>query len=136
MDWGATKSRRHFDEQRKNIPNQTKSLIAMADLAKACRSVVLNSPDLLIDIGAIINKSWIYKRYFSSSVTSLMIDDLIARANKAGAISSKIAGAGGGGFLYVLANQSDHQIVRDALSEKSVIKLNYCPFGAKVLVLI
>ena len=124
-----------LDEQRKNIPSQTESLLVMTELARACRSVVLNSPDLLMDLGEIINKSWIYKRKFSSSVTSLMIDDLIERASKAGAISTKIAGAGGGGFLYVLANPSDHQIVSDALFESSVVTLNYCPFGAKVLVL-
>lgn len=123
-------------EQQNNIPSQTESLIAMTELANACRSVVLDSPDLLIDIGEIINKSWIYKRNFATSVTSSMLDHCIARALKAGAIGSKIAGAGGGGFLYVLANRNYHQIVSDALSEMSAVTFNYCPVGAKVLVAI
>ena len=121
-------------DQKKNIPKRIDSLLEMTDLATACRSAVLYSKDMLGDIGSIINQSWAHKRNFASSVTSSKIDDGIACALKAGAIGSKIAGAGGGGFLYVLAYGVDHKAVTEALAGMVPVKFNYCPSGSKVLV--
>ena len=63
-----------------------------------------------------------------------MITDGVARAIRSGAIGSKIAGAGGGGFLYVLAKKEDQENVARSLSDMSPVSFKYSPFGARVLI--
>ena len=123
-----------LSEQQRNIPNRIDSLIEMSDLAGKCRDVFLNSEKLVTDVAEIINQSWVHKRDFASTISSTFLDDGVDRARRSGALGSKIAGAGGGGFLYVLAKLSDQIKVGEALSEMSAVSFNYSPTGAKVLV--
>ena len=121
-------------EQQKNIPDRIDSLIYMSRLAIRCRDVILNSENLVSEIGEIINTSWVHKRNFASTISSDLLDDGVARAINSGAIGSKIAGAGGGGFLYVLAKKEDQENVARSLSDMSPVSFKYSPFGARVLI--
>lgn len=123
-----------LSEQQKNIPDRIDSLIEMSKLAIRCREVILNSEKLVSEIGEIINMSWVHKRNFASTISSDLLDDGVARAINSGAIASKIAGAGGGGFLYVLAKEVDQENVVRSLSDMSPVSFNYSPFGARVLI--
>ena len=123
-----------LSEQQKNIPERIDSLIEMSKLALRCREVILNSEELVSEIGEIINMSWVHKRNFASTISSDLIDDGVARAIRSGAIGSKIAGAGGGGFLYVLAKKVDLENVVRSLSDMSPVSFDYSPFGARVLI--
>ena len=122
-----------LSEQQKNIPNRIDSLVEMSDLARKCRDIFLNSEKLVTDVAEVINESWVHKRDFASTISSTLLDAGIDRALKSGALGSKIAGAGGGGFLYVLAKKSDQIKVIEALSEMSAVSFKYCATGAKVL---
>jgi D-glycero-alpha-D-manno-heptose-7-phosphate kinase len=121
-------------EQQKNIPARIDSLIEMARLANKCRDVFLNSEKVVSEVAEILNLSWVHKRDFASTVTSDLLDDGVARAIKSGALGSKIAGAGGGGFLYVLAEKAHQNRVRESLSDMSPVSFNYSPSGARILV--
>jgi D-glycero-alpha-D-manno-heptose-7-phosphate kinase len=121
-------------EQQKNIPDRIDSLIDMSRLAIRCRDVILNSENHVSEIGEIINTSWVHKRNFASTISSDLLDDGVARAINSGAIGSKIAGAGGGGFLYVLAKKEDQENVARSLSDMSPVSFKYSPFGARVLI--
>jgi D-glycero-alpha-D-manno-heptose-7-phosphate kinase len=123
-----------LSEQQKNIPERIDSLIEMSKLALRCREVILNSEELVSEIGEIINMSWVHKRNFASTISSDLLDDGVARAIRSGAIGSKIAGAGGGGFLYVLAKKVDQENVVRSLSDMSPVSFDYSPFGARVLI--
>ena len=120
-------------EQQKNIPSQIEALKEMTELAKSCRLSFLNSENLVGDIASIVNQGWAYKRNYASTVSSSTLEDGIARAIAAGAHGAKIAGAGGGGFLYVLARDRDKESVTKALSPMSPVSFQYCQFGSKVL---
>jgi len=121
-------------EQRRNIPERIDSLIEMSKMAAKCREVFLNSEKLVSDIAEIVNMGWIHKRNFASTISSDALDDGVARAIKSGALGSKIAGAGGGGFLYVLAEKADQNKVIESLSDMSSVSFKYSPSGARVLV--
>ena len=125
-----------LSEQQKNIPDRIDSLIDMSRLAIRCRDVILNSENHVSEIGEIINTSWVHKRNFASTISSDLLDDGVARAINSGAVGSKIAGAGGGGFLYVLAKKADQENVASSLSDMSPVSFNYSPLGARVLILI
>ena len=120
-------------EQQKNIPSQIEALKEMTELAKSCRLSFLNSENLIGDIASIVNQGWARKRNYASTVSSTVLDDGIARAIAAGAHGAKIAGAGGGGFLYVLAHERDKESITKALSSMSPVSFQYCQFGSKVL---
>jgi D-glycero-alpha-D-manno-heptose-7-phosphate kinase len=120
-------------EQQKNIPSQIEALKEMTELAKSCRLSFLNSENLIGDIASIVNQGWAYKRNYASTVSSSTLEDGIERAIAAGAHGAKIAGAGGGGFLYVLASDRDKESVTKALSPMSPVSFKYCQFGSKVL---
>ena len=120
-------------EQQKNIPSQIEALKEMTELAKSCRLSFLNSENLVGDIASIVNQGWALKRNYASTVSSSILEGGIARALAAGAYGAKIAGAGGGGFLYVLASNRDKDLVNNALSPMSPVNIQYCRFGSKVL---
>jgi len=121
-------------EQQENIPQRVDSLMEMSKLAGKCREVFLNSENLLADVAEIINRGWVHKRNFASTVSSDRLDDGVTRAIKSGALGSKIAGAGGGGFLYVLVRNEDQDKVSESLSDMSSVSFRYSPSGARVLV--
>ena len=121
-------------EQQRNIPDQIESLHRVSELAERCRELFLNSNNLVIDVAKLINDGWGYKKNFASTVTSGTLDEIVSRALTGGALCSKIVGAGGGGFLYVIAMEADHGKVNQALSEMLPVSFNYCPFGSKVLI--
>ena len=120
-------------EQQKNIPFQIEALKEMTDLANSCRLSFLNSENLIGDIASIVNQGWARKRNYASTISSSTLEDGIARAIAAGAHGAKIAGAGGGGFLYVLASDREKESVTKALSPMSPVSFKYCQFGSKVL---
>ena len=120
-------------EQQKNIPSQIEALRKMTELANLCRLSFLNSENLIGDIASIVNQGWARKRNYASTISSSTLEDGIARAIAAGAHGAKIAGAGGGGFLYVLASDTDRESVATALSPMSPVTFQYCQFGSKVL---
>ena len=120
-------------EQQKNIASQIEALKEMTELAKSCRLSFLNSENLMGDIASIVNQGWARKRNYASTVSSSVLDGGIARAIAAGARGAKIAGAGGGGFLYVLASDREKESVTNALSPMSPVNFKYCQFGSKVL---
>lgn len=123
-----------LSEQQRNIPKKIDSLTRMMELALICRDIFLNSENLVMDLAEIINKGWEQKRDFAATVSSEFLDNCVFRAINSGAIGSKIVGAGGGGFLYVVAKKSEQKKVSQALSDMSPVNFSYCPVGARVLV--
>jgi len=123
-----------LSEQKSNIPKRIDSLVKMTELAYRCRMSFLTSENLVLDLAEIVNESWGQKRNFATTVSSEFLDDAVSRAIGAGALGSKLVGAGGGGFLYVLANKSEQEKIGQALFDMSPVNFGYCPSGARVLV--
>lgn len=68
------------------------------------------------EVGGQIGEEWENRKRLAPGVRTPAIDDLIARAKAAGAISGKICGAGGGGCLICFAEPPSVPAVREALS--------------------
>ena len=69
------------------------------------------------EVGRLIGLEWDNRKRLAPGVTTPVIDDLFRRAQRAGALSGKVCGAGGGGCLicYSPPEHTDH--VRQALSD-------------------
>jgi D-glycero-alpha-D-manno-heptose-7-phosphate kinase len=65
----------------------------------------------------LLGESWEEKKRFSPRVTTPHIDRAVDAARRAGALGAKIAGAGAGGHLLIMAAPAAHEEVRRVLGE-------------------
>lgn len=122
-----------LEEQRANIGKTSDTLVEMRDMARQCRDELLEFPNDPDRLGAILDAGWRAKRSLASKISSSEIDVFYDRARAAGAVGGKIAGAGGGGFLYLVVPEEKQAAVRAALPEMVDIRIHYEPRGARIL---
>jgi D-glycero-alpha-D-manno-heptose-7-phosphate kinase len=77
------------------------------------------------EVGRAIAEEWENRKRLAPGVTTPAIDDLIARALQAGAISAKVCGAGGGGCLFCYGPPDRHAAIREALASGGARILDY-----------
>lgn len=82
---------------------------AMVDLAYGFRASL--EAGQLRDCGATLDEAWRRKRTLTTGITNGAIDRWYALAKGAGAWGVKLCGAGGGGFLLVMAPPSRHDAI-------------------------
>lgn len=85
---------------------------------------ILQSPGRSIrEIGPMLHESWLIKKELADCVSSSAIDQIYDAAVRAGALGGKLLGAGGGGFMLLLAEPSSHDAIRRAL--KGLIEVSF-----------
>jgi D-glycero-alpha-D-manno-heptose-7-phosphate kinase len=95
------------------------------------------SPNEMVEyLGNLLHKSWSLKKELSSRITNGFIDDLYRKAVHAGAYGGKLAGAGGGGFLFFLVPFAKKQEIRDALNGFLEVKFRFENEGSKIIYLL
>ncbi len=60
-------------------------------------------------LGRLVHDNWILKKKLSKKISDDWIDRIYHRALELGAIGGKIVGAGGGGFILIIADPSKHE---------------------------
>tara|TARA_R110002012_G_scaffold185374_3_gene351950 strand:+ start:4713 stop:5723 length:1011 start_codon:yes stop_codon:yes gene_type:complete len=119
-------------DQKQNIQAKLSQLKLMTEQVSECRSLLLSGFDVT-EFGRMLDQNWRLKRSLSSKISNSQIDAWYECAKEAGAIGGKLAGAGGGGFLFLIAPTELHQKIIDALPEMSLVTLNYEPRGSRIL---
>ena len=122
-----------LDEQKTNIANKTQTLIAMRELAIRTRDKLVSGIADVGVLGELLDEGWRAKRTLASKIATTEIDEIYEKAKAAGALGGKIAGAGGGGFLFLIVPEERQATVRAALGGLADIKLGYEPRGARIL---
>ena len=89
----------------------------------------------LVAFGRLLHDHWVNKKARSPEISDKRIDQIYEVARTNGALGGKLMGAGGGGFLMVLAENGNLRRVREAISAEG---LRQMPFkfdieGAKTL---
>lgn len=69
----------------------------------------------LVTFGRLLHEHWINKKARSSQISNGRIDRIYDLARESGALGGKVIGAGGGGFLMVLADNGNLRKVREAV---------------------
>jgi D-glycero-alpha-D-manno-heptose-7-phosphate kinase len=77
------------------------------------------------EVGRQIAKEWDNRRHLAPGVTTPAIDDLVARAAKAGATAAKVCGAGGGGCLFCYGPPEARAAIAAALAEGGARVLDF-----------
>jgi D-glycero-alpha-D-manno-heptose-7-phosphate kinase len=85
------------------------------------------------EFGDVLHRSWMLKRRLASSISNSAIDSWYEGALKAGALGGKVCGAGGGGFLLLVAEPDRREAILSACSELTEMPIGYEPKGVTLL---
>src|SRR5215471_3887970 len=116
-NWEITK--KHIDGDRQVFESSDR----IRDTAIAMRRA-LESADW-DEVGRQIAAEWETRKRLSPGVTTATIEELIDRAEWAGATAAKVCGAGGGGCLFCYGPPSARQAIADALAGGGARLLEY-----------
>lgn len=85
------------------------------------------------EFGKLMHDAWTLKKTLAPQISNSVIDDIYAKARKAGALGGKIAGAGGGGFLLLYCPREKQYQVRDELKSLTELPFHLEQDGSKVI---
>jgi D-glycero-alpha-D-manno-heptose-7-phosphate kinase len=119
-------------EQKSNTSINLEHLTTMRSQAQQLRGVIQNGfrPE---KFGEVMDAGWQLKRQLATGISNDRIDTWYQRARDAGAWGGKLAGAGGGGFLALIAPPDRHNDVRRALSDLKDVRVSYESQGSRLL---
>jgi D-glycero-alpha-D-manno-heptose-7-phosphate kinase len=89
---------------------QTRMVEAATDALEGLHQLKRDAIDMKLELlrgdvtgmGAILNRSWLAKKRTAGGISSALIEDILAAAERLGALAGKVSGAGGGGFMMFL----------------------------------
>ncbi len=123
----ARRSSSILSEQRAKISsNEGETLAALHEIkALAYQAQELLEAGKLDDFGRLLHQGWEAKKRASQGATNPEIDRLYEIARSAGALGGKIAGAGGGGFLTVFAEEGRQEEITSRLEGEGLFSMNF-----------
>ncbi|ABD57161.1 GHMP kinase [Jannaschia sp. CCS1] len=104
----------------------------MRDLAGELRTT-MGGQGNLEDFGRILNEGWELKRSLGFGISNQGVDDWYQAARANGAMGGKLLGAGGGGFLLVMAPPDRHEAIREAVGRPREIPFRIDRRGSRVI---
>lgn len=116
---------------RDSEPQTCDSLRTMAELAvEMAEALRLGDIDRL---GTLLSQQWTAQRALHPTITTPLIDRIVADVASAGALGCKALGASGGGCVLVIAERDRVAAVRDALAHHaSLLPLRVARTGVQV----
>jgi D-glycero-alpha-D-manno-heptose-7-phosphate kinase len=104
----------------------------MRDLAGELRTT-MGGQGNLEDFGRILHEGWELKRSLGFGISNQGVDDWYQAARAHGAMGGKLLGAGGGGFLLVMAPPERHEAIREAVGRPREIPFRIDRRGSRVI---
>ena len=96
-------------EQSENNKTNLNKLVQLRNYTEDFYNFLKRDNNISIkNLGELMHKTWYIKKSLASSITSNLIDKLYDVAITNGAVGGKICGAGGGGFLMIIAEPKYH----------------------------
>lgn len=119
-----------LEEQNKKNEKNAKILISIRDQADMLMDMICKDNFSIDEFGRIMHEGWEMKRKLASKISSPEIDRYYSIARENGAIGGKISGAGGGGFLNIIAHKADHKRITEALKLVGLTPYKFNPDSA------
>lgn len=107
-------------------------LRAMRDLAQEMR-VAITGANGLDEFAKLLHQGWELKRSLGFGISMERVDAWYEQARKLGAQGGKLLGAGGGGFLLLVAPKERHNLIREALGNPRELTLDIDRRGGRVI---
>lgn len=119
-------------KQSEGSRDKMRVLREMRDLAGELRNA-LGGHGNLEDFGRILHHGWELKRSLGFGISNQGVDDWYQAARANGAMGGKLLGAGGGGFLLVMAPPERHEAIRAALGRPRELPFRIDRRGSRVI---
>lgn len=104
----------------------------MRDLARELRSVASGRGDL-DEFAKLLHEGWLLKRSLGFGIATQTVDEWYEAALRAGAQGGKLLGAGGGGFLLLMAPRERHAAIKRALGHPRELPFEIDPRGSRII---
>jgi len=105
-----------LDEQKKNTGANIPVLNKMKDQVLAGVDIVCDPKRSIKEFGKLLHDAWTFKQSLSSRISNPIINSAYAAAMRAGACGGKLLGAGGGGFLLIVADPGRHAHIKQSIA--------------------
>ena len=119
------------DTESKGLDDRLEEMVRLVDDAEQVFQTK-RGDDLATGLAELLRTTWELKRGLSTTVTNDAIDDLYARCLNHGAIAGKLLGAGGGGFLLMVAPPDARERLVADLGEERCVRFQIDHGGAQV----
>jgi D-glycero-alpha-D-manno-heptose-7-phosphate kinase len=119
-----------LEEQSKTTVNQLDVLRAMRDLANEMRHTLAGDGDL-DRFASLLHEGWELKRSLGCGISNDHVNEWYAVARRAGALGGKLLGAGGGGFVLLIAPPWRHRSIREALGRPRELPFRISRHGSR-----
>ena len=121
-----------LEKQSSTTDDQLDVLRAMRDLADEMRHALAGEGDL-DRFAALLHEGWELKRSLGCGISNDRINDWYAVARRAGAVGGKLLGAGGGGFVLLIAPPWRHRAIREALGRPQELPFKISRNGSRII---
>ena len=109
-------------------------LRSMRDLADQMRHALAGEGNL-DRFAALLHDGWELKRSLGCGISTERVDEWYEAARRAGAVGGKLLGAGGGGFLLLIAPAWRHRAIREALNRPRELQFRIARHGSRIIFL-
>ena len=122
-----------LSDQKNSFGSNEDKMLEIKDLAIQFYNLVCE-PNLNLDqLGRLLHQNWVSKKGLSDKISNSLIDTYYCAAMENGAYGGKILGAGGGGFLFLLADKENHPKIIESLNQLELVNFNFEPIGTRTL---
>jgi D-glycero-alpha-D-manno-heptose-7-phosphate kinase len=118
--------------QSEGTADRVSVLREMRDLADAMRRCLAGAADLE-EFARLLHEGWLLKRSLGFGITTGAVDQWYEAVRKAGAQGGKLLGAGGGGFLLVMAPPERHEAIREAVGRPRELRFDIDRRGSRII---
>jgi D-glycero-alpha-D-manno-heptose-7-phosphate kinase len=119
-------------KQSEGTADKLSVLRRMRDLAQEMRVVLAEDGDVDA-FGGLLHEGWELKRSLGFGISGEQVDAWYEAARRAGAQGGKLLGAGGGGFLLLMAPRERHDTIREALGRPKEIDCRFDRRGSRIV---
>ncbi len=122
-----------LSDQKTSFGSNEKKLLEIKALAAEFYDLINQEQISLEKLGQLLHQNWLSKKTLSEKVSNNLIDNYYGEALKSGAYGGKILGAGGGGFLFLIAPKEKHAKIIKKLDKLEIVDFNFEPIGTRTL---
>jgi D-glycero-alpha-D-manno-heptose-7-phosphate kinase len=118
--------------QADEVEKHRDALRSMRDLADEMRQSLAGQGDL-DRFAALLHEGWELKRSLGCGISNDRLNEWYESARRAGALGGKILGAGGGGFMLLIAPPWRHRAIREALDRPRELPVRIARYGSRII---
>jgi D-glycero-alpha-D-manno-heptose-7-phosphate kinase len=117
-----------------NIDKRTAQFASLHQMTDEAAAILLDPSRPIRDLGVLLGEAWRLKRELADTVSNLAIDAIYMAAREAGAVGGKLLGAGGGGFMLLMAEPERHAAIRERLKDLTEVSFKLGSPGSRIVI--